>query len=177
MSDGTPIDALDTGEISSAADEQKMAAILSEMNSMGADVAAQQAQQQQPPQYNPMAQMPPMQPMQPMPPMPPMMMQQPPMYQQQQYQQHYVPVDEEPEQVKGKKKRNVWSSIMDRILDPIIVAFIVFVVSLPVLHTFIGKYASWAFAVGGQLSWFGLIALSVIAGLIFGGYRAASELF
>lgn len=172
MSDGTPIDALDTGEISTAADEQKMAAILSEMNSMGADVAAQAQQQTQ---YNPsMTNMPPMQPMQPMPPM--MMQQAPPMYQQQ-YQQHYVPVDEEPEQVKGKKKRNVWSSIMDRILDPIIVAFIVFVVSLPVLHTFIGKYASWAFAVGGQLSWFGLIALSIIAGLIFGAYRTVSELF
>ena len=172
MSDGTPIDALETGEISSEADEQKMAAILSEMNSMGADGVAQQPQGQQ---YNPMAQMPPMQPMQPMPPM--MMQQAPPMYQQQQYQKHYVPVDEEPEQVKGKKKRNVWSSIMDRILDPIIVAFIVFVVSLPVLHTFIGKYASWAFAVGGQLSWFGLIALSIIAGIMFGAYRAVSELF
>jgi hypothetical protein len=171
MSDGTPIDSLDTGEISSAADEQKMAAILSEMNSMGADVASQQGQQ-----YNPMPpmQMPPMQAQQPMPPM--MMQQAPPIYQQQ-YQQHYVPVDDEPEQVKGKKKRNVWSSIMDRILDPIIVAFIVFIVSLPVLHTFIGKYAAWAFAVGGQLSWFGLIALSMIAGLIFGAYRAVSEFF
>ncbi len=172
MSDGTPIDALETGEISSAADEQKMAAILSEMNSMGADVASQQQAQQ----YNPMPpmQMPPMQAQQPMPPM--MMQQAPPMYQQQ-YKQHYIPVDEEPEQTKGKKKRNVWSSIMDRILDPIIVAFIVFLVSLPVLHTFIGKYATWAFAVGGQLSWFGLIALSIIAGLLFGVYRAVSELF
>ncbi len=69
----------------------------------------------------------------------------------------------------------MWSSILERIIDPIVVALIVFIVSLPVLHTFVGKYASWAFAIGGQLSWFGLIAMSVLAGMLFGLYRATRD--
>jgi hypothetical protein len=166
MSDGTPLDALETGEIQNTADAEKMQAILSDINASGAEIAS--GRQATMPPMPPQA----MQPMQPMQPMPPMMMQPPPQYQ---YQQHYVPVDEEPENYKPKKKTNVWSSIFERICDPIVVAMIVFVVSLPVIHTFVGKYASWAFAVGGQLSWFGLIAMSALAGMLFGVYRATRD--
>jgi hypothetical protein len=169
MSDGTPLDALETGDIQNAADAEKMQAILSDINASGADIATQY---QAPPTHSAQP-MPPMQPMpmQPMQPMPPMQHMAPP-----QYQQHYVPVDEEEPVYKPKKKTNVWSSILGRICDPIVVAVIVFAVSLPVLHTFVGKYASWAFAVGGQLSWFGLIALSLFAGTLFGLYRASCDI-
>ena len=178
MSDGTPLDALENGDIENAADAEKMQAILSDINASGVDIGrGQQAMPQTMQSMQPMVQtmQPIHQPMQPMQPMPPMMMQAPPQYQQTppQYQHHYVPVDE-PE-YKPKKKTNIWASILERIRDPIFVMLIVFLVSLPVLHTFGAKHAAWAFAVGGQLSWFGLTAVSVLAGILFGLYRATSD--
>ena len=77
---------------------------------------------------------------------------------------------------KRNKKRNIWGQILDRIQDPIIVSVLIFVLSLPALHTMSGKYASWAFAVGGQLSWLGLFALSVLGGIIFGMYKTAMSI-
>jgi hypothetical protein len=134
--------------------------------------AMQQPMQTMPSMQQPMQPMP----MQPMQPMPPMMMHAPPQYQEAppQYQHHYVPVDE-PDYKPKKKKTNIWTSILERIRDPIFVILIVFLVSLPVLHTFAAKHAAWAFAVGGQLSWFGLTAVSLLAGILFGVYRATSD--
>ena len=73
-------------------------------------------------------------------------------------------------------KKNFWSTTLERIRDPLFVSILVFVLSLPVLHTLLGKYASWAFAVGGQLSWLGLISLSLLSGLLFGTYKTVSDL-
>jgi hypothetical protein len=157
MSDGTPLDALESGDVANAADASRVQAILQDMNASGADTGSaappmvSQGQQMMPP----MAQG-----------MPPMM---PPMGRQQ---QHYVPIEDE----RKPMKKNVWSTTLERIRDPLFVSLLVFALSLPVLHTFLGKYASWAFAVGGQLSWLGLIALSLLAGLLFGTYKTASDL-
>ena len=173
-SEGTPLDALETGEFSNSADAGRMAAILADMNASGADVGAGSA--------------PPVQQM-----MPPMPMQSarslpPPIdarqlgavsqQSQSQSQSHYVQVDEDREIVSESKprKRNLWSSLVDRIRDPLFVAMLVFILSLPVLHTAMSKVAPWAFAVGGQLSYIGLIASSLLAGGLFGMYKASHDL-
>jgi hypothetical protein len=165
MSEGTPIDALESGEIANEADSHTMAQILSDINASGAEVQSS-------------THAPPMQPTQPM---GPMMPQGPPMYNpmmgggsmhhMMQPPQNYIPVHED--DYRPKKKTNGWSSALEFVRDPIFVALLVFVVSLPVLHTTYAKYASWAFAVGGQLSWLGLISLSVMAGVLFGLYKGA----
>lgn len=163
MSEGTPLEALETGDVSHAADMGRMNEILADMNASGAEQigAAPPAMapmggqaQPMPPMYNPMMMA------------PPPMMHAPP-------QNHYIPVDEP---VRPRKK-NAWSSALDGVRDPILVAVLFFVLSLPVLHTMAAKYAHWAFAVGGQLSWLGLIAMSVLAGALFGMLKGALALF
>ena len=63
---------------------------------------------------------------------------------------------------------------MDGLVDPLIVAVLMFTLSLPVLQTFLSKYATWAFSLGGQLSWLGLIAKSLLAGVVFALYKTAA---
>jgi hypothetical protein len=155
MSEGTPIDAIENGEVADAADTQHMQAILAEMNASGADIAngpgIPQAQQ----------------------PMPPMRGGMPPMYNPMPppQQRHYVDDGHI-----APPKKNVMSSVIERVLDPLVVAVILFVLSLPVLHTYAARYVSWAFAIGGQLSWLGLIALSLVGGALFGIYRTGRDI-
>jgi hypothetical protein len=66
------------------------------------------------------------------------------------------------------RRKNIWGNLAEKLRGPLIVSVIVFVLSLPVLHTMLAKYVGWAFAVGGQLSWLGLIAMSLLAGVAFG---------
>lgn len=160
MSDGTPLDALETGDVEHSADAQRMNEILQDINASGAEVVSQSA---------PLGGS--SQPMGPMPPMPPMQpMHQ--MYAPQAPPSHYIPVDEPPR----PRKKNVWSSITSGLRDPLLVSILFFVLSLPVLHTYMAKYAHWAFAVGGQLSWLGLIALSMIGGVLFGLGQGIAQL-
>jgi hypothetical protein len=160
MADGTPLESLENGDIQNAADSARMQEIMRDIDTpsggsapMGTLPAMQQSsgpmRMPQPPMYNPN------------------------MQHQMQMQPQYVPVDDE--EAKPKKK-NIWSSILDRIRDPLIVVLLVFVLSLPALHTQLAKYASWAFAVGGQLSWLGLGSLSLLAGILFATYRGVSDL-
>jgi hypothetical protein len=181
---GTPIDALESGNVTNAADASRMAEILRDMNASGADVAAGSASPQMmaPPQMQPQMQMQMMPQMQQMP-MPmnamapvgsmngqiPMMVQQ-----QQQQQSNFVPYDDEPSNATGPKK-NVWSNILDSLIDPLIVAVLIFTLSLPVLQTFLSKYATWAFSLGGQLSWLGLIAKSLLGAVLFALYKMAAS--
>lgn len=156
MSEGTPIDAIENGEVADAADSQHMQAILADMNASGADIANS----------------PGMAPPQGQQPMMPMRPQHPPMYNpnpQPIQQRHYVNDEPAP-----RKRGGV--SLLDRISDPIMVAILIFVLSLPVLHTYGARYASWAFAIGGQLSWLGLVALSLVGGALFGIYRASRDI-
>lgn len=162
MSDnGTPIEALESGDISNVADAAHMQNIIREMNASGAEVVSPNGLP--PPQMGQMQPMPPMMPSMnaPMPPMPPA------------YQNaNYIAVEEEGDNYyPTKQRKNAWSTAADSLRDPLIVTVLMFVLSLPVLHTFIGKYASWAFAVGGQLSWLGLILKSVLAGLLFAVFK------
>jgi len=182
---GTPIDALESGNVTNAADASRMAEILRDMNASGADVAAGGAAAPPPqmmPQMQPQMQQ--MQQMQQMPMQMPMPMnamgpvggmngQIPMMVQQQQQPPQFVPYEDDSTSVAPKK--DVWSNILDRLFDPIIVAVLVFTLSLPVLQTFLSKYATWAFSLGGQLSWLGLIAKSILAGVLFALYKVVGS--
>jgi hypothetical protein len=174
---GTPIDALESGQVANSADASRMAEILRDMNASGADVSAgnpmvasQQPMpmpQQMPPQMPPQMQMP--MPMNTMTGQVPMMVQQ-----QQQVSSNFVPYDDAPPS--GLPKKNIWSNILDNLIDPLLVAVLVFTLSLPVLQTFLSKYAPWAFSLGGQLSWIGLAAKSTLAGVLFALFKMAATL-
>ena len=99
------------------------------------------------------------------------------MVQQQQQQQippNFVPYDDAPHT--GLPKKNIWSNLLDNLIDPLVVAVLVFTLSLPVLQTFLSKYAPWAFSLGGQLSWIGLAAKSALAGVLFALFKMAANL-
>jgi hypothetical protein len=154
--EGTSIDALETGDISAAADSAKMAQIMAEMNASGG--AVDMGMPPAPPQ-----------PMGPMPSMPSMqhMMMPPPQYRGPP--PNYVAVEEPVDYTpSASRKRNMWSSITHNLQGPILFSVLFFLLSLPMLHTVAAKYASWAFAVGGQFSWLGLAAFSLLGGLLFG---------
>ena len=164
MSDGTSLEDLERGDVSNQADAARMQDILKDIDAPSAA-------------SGPMGGMPSM-PQSPG----PMWMQQPPMYdprafqQQPQQRQQYVPVDEEEEVKPRARKSNIWSSILDRLRDPLVVGLLVLILIFPALHTQLAKYASWAYAVGGQLNYIGLGAISLLAALIFGIYKAVSDL-
>jgi hypothetical protein len=150
MSDGTPLEALETGaDIPNTADAEKMAEIMREMN----------ATQSPEPMSQRMVAAPPVRAG------PPRM----------QVSHNYEEVEEESYRP-AQRKGNVWRTVTGKIRDPLFVALLVFVLSLPILHTHLAKYASWAFAVGGQLSWIGLAALSLLAGVLFAGFQGVAHL-
>jgi len=162
-SEGTSLEALESNEITNSADASRVQAILRDMNASGADVMEQQ-------QGPPMQPMPSLHPMNTLP--PPidarqMDMAAPP----RRLSSNYVPVEEAP------RKPSLVSGLAERVRDPIFVTLLIFVLSLPMLHTALNKHASWAFAVGGQLSWIGLITLSIVGGLLFGIYKTTVDIF
>jgi hypothetical protein len=163
MSEGTSLEALESGDISAAADEAKMAEIMREINAPDGGGMGGGGGGGMPLGGS-------------MQPRMPMMM--PPMQQMRAAPQNYVDMDDEepPRRRNGSKKKNIWSSIVEKLRDPLLVTVLVFVVSLPVLHTMVAKYAGWAFAVGGQFSWLGLIALSIVSGALFGLLQGAANL-
>jgi hypothetical protein len=160
---GTSIEDIELGKVENVADEDKIDAILADMNVEHAP--PQYMQQQMPPQYQ---QMPPRMAMQQRQPMPPSFQD---MYEE--------PEEAEPEppkyKVAKKVKRNRWSISLDGVMDPIVVGILVILLSLPVLHTWAGKHVGWAYKLGGELSWPGLLVIGVLGALLFGLYRSADE--
>ena len=144
--EGTPLDVLESGgNIDNAADAERMAELMRDVNAVSGDLP------QTPQTMNmPLAPAPPMR----GPARPPIAAAPP----------QYTPMEEE----YRPRRKNIWGSVAEKIRGPLIVSVIVFVLSLPVLHTMLAKYVGWAFAVGGQLSWLGLIAMSLLAGVAFG---------
>ena len=172
---GTPIDALETGQVPNSADASRMAEILRDMNASGADVAGgggsrNEYSQPPPTQLPPHTGMPMAGMSGPMPPMGanPMVHQQ---IQQQQKVVHpnFVPYDEP-----TGPRRNMWGTFLERLTDPLVVAVLVFVLSLPALQTFSSKWVPWAFAIGGELSWLGLFCKALVAGGVFALYKSVS---
>jgi hypothetical protein len=156
MSEGTPLDVLESGNtVDNAADAVRMAQLMRDVNASGGGGLPDTPQTMNMPMVN----APPKRTMSTAPP-------------QQSAPPKYPPMEEE----YRPRRKNFWGSVSERIRDPLIVSVIVFVLSLPVLHTLLAKYVGWAFAVGGQLSWLGLIALSLFAGVAFGSTQLVLHL-
>lgn len=158
MADGTPIDLIESGaSVDNAADAERMAQLMRDVNASGGGLPETPQTMNMPPVSAP-----------------PMRnavsggrasLTAPP--------RQYTPVDED---YRPQRRKNIWGSISEKLRDPLIVSVIVFVLSLPVLHTIAAKYVGWAFAVGGQPSWLGLIALSLLSGAVFGVSQGITNL-
>jgi len=190
MPASTPLDKIESNDIpdSQASDEERVQRIIQEMNG-GAGEEQPQQQHQEPPgrgrapeheEHHYQQQMPPpgmmMQQQQPMGPRDMPQHQQmyyppqgAPAQQQQQREpppQHY----EEPPAQPVAAKKNIWAHITDALKLPFVVAFVFFLLSLPVGDVYLAKYAPWAFSSGGHLSYGGLALKAVVAGAIMGVY-------
>ena len=148
MSDaGTSLESLETGDVANQADAERMAAILRDMN------AAESTQRE------------PMPSMVPRMPMPTSDLRQP--SQQQQQQPAFEEESEEPSPGPAKRRGNLFNTVFERIKEPLAVACLMFFLSLPMFHSAASKVVPWAFAVGGELSYLGLIVKSLFAGGLF----------
>jgi len=67
----------------------------------------------------------------------------------------------------AKRRGNFFNTVFERIKEPLLVACLMFFLSLPMFHTAASKVVPWAFAVGGELSYLGLIVKSLFAGGLF----------
>ena len=178
-SEGTPIDALESGNVPNSADAARMAQIMQDINASGGDVGGvppMGGATPRVPQNELMPQQGRQAPSQMLPPhsgipMAGMTGQVPAMVQAPPQNSQFVPYDEP---VGGHPRKNVWGTFMERLTDPLVVAVLIFVLSLPALQTLGSKYAPWAFAIGGQLSWLGLITKAVFGGLLFWLFKTAS---
>jgi len=140
---GTSLESLETGEVSNQADAERMAAILRDMN------AASDGGEREP--------MPSMVPRMPMPPGPSFASSSfPPEFQ-----------EPEPPALPAKRRGNFFNTMFERIKEPLLVACLMFFLALPMFHTAASKVVPWAFAVGGELSYLGLIVKSLFAGGLF----------
>jgi hypothetical protein len=64
-------------------------------------------------------------------------------------------------------KGNMYTDLFIQMKQPIIVAFIVFIVSLPAINILIGHYVPTLLRMGGDLTTAGLLLKSAIAGFLF----------
>ena len=88
----------------------------------------------------------------------------------------------EPEKhVEEPVKKNIWAHITDILKLPFVVTIVFFLLSLPVVDTYLAKYASWAFSSSGTLTLYGIAVKAVSAGAIMGVYdtldKVISRLF
>jgi len=189
MPASTPLDKIESNDIpdSQASDEERVQRIIQEMN--GGAGEEQHQQHQEPPGRGraPEHEEPHYQ--QQMPPPGMMMQQQQPMGPRDmpQHQQMYYPPQGAPAQQQQQRepppqhyeeppaqpvaaKKNIWAHITDALKLPFVVAFVFFLLSLPVGDVYLAKYAPWAFSSGGHLSYGGLALKAVAAGAIMGVY-------
>lgn len=73
-------------------------------------------------------------------------------------------------------KKDVWSYVAERIRAPIVVAALFFLLNLPIFRSSLLQVAPWAFQMGGELSLVGLLLLSMMASLLFAGYQLISDI-
>jgi hypothetical protein len=64
-------------------------------------------------------------------------------------------------------KGNFYSDILTQIKQPILVAIIIFLVSLPILNVLIGHYVPSLLRIGGDVTTAGLVVKSAIGGFLF----------
>ena len=184
MSEGTSLEDIEAGNIANQADSATMNAILSDMNALPEEPPAQVYQPPPPPPQLPSMHIAPMMdsPMgmyaQPEPdfgsmgshPMDFGMYTPDPGYMTPQHIPSPVN-NNNPVSTPSGTKQNGWSSFLAILLDGLLVSILVCVLSLPVLHTRLSKHVTWAYKVGGELSWTGLALLSLTGGLFYVAYR------
>ena len=88
-------------------------------------------------------------------------------YEQEHEEQHHEPSPPPPV---APAKKNIWAHITDALKLPVVVAFVFFILSLPIVDVYLSKYAHWAFSSGGQLSIPGIALKAVVAGTVMGIY-------
>jgi hypothetical protein len=64
-------------------------------------------------------------------------------------------------------KGNMYADIISQIKQPLLVAIIVFIVSLPMVHVLIGHYFPSLLRIGGDLTTAGMVVKSLIGGFLF----------
>jgi hypothetical protein len=88
----------------------------------------------------------------------------------------YAPVMQQPHQqmynmqqhtLVDMTKGNMYSDIIVQIKQPLFVAIIVFIVSLPMINVLIGHYFPTLLRIGGDLTTAGLVVKSLIGGFLF----------
>ena len=93
------------------------------------------------------------------------------------YEQHNTPPPPPPAaEAPAPSKKNIWAHITDALKLPVVVAFVFFILSLPIVDTNLSKYASWAFSSGGQLSISGIALKAAVAGTVMGIYDMVDSL-
>jgi hypothetical protein len=183
---GTPLEDIEMGNVKNEADAATMRELMADIDG-GADQSGEfptggreEFPTQQPQPRMAMPSMPAMMPMRgasmpPMQPHPSQMSQMSQMYDEQEEYQEEEPRPKYKVAATAAPKKNIWSTAIETIRDPLIVGILIFVLSLPSLHTFVGRHASWAYKVGGQLSWVGLGLTALVGALAFGLYRAVLD--
>ena len=174
MAEGTSIEDIEMGNVQHSADDSVMNAILADMNA--ADETPMYIPPPQQPQYQPPPQQPQYQPQyEPQAQYQPQYQPQPQYEPQPQHQYQYSePVQEQPTYEKVEiptLKKNSWSVLFDDLRDPLVVGVLVCLFSLPALHTWLAKHATWAYKIGGSLSWIGFLLLFLLVAGIFATYR------
>jgi hypothetical protein len=190
MAEGTSIASLETGNVADKADNALMSQILEEIGNAGGAVktAGGGTNVQHVPLVSPpMGGIPTYSPHEGMHappasmviPPPGYMYHQMPQYQGNQGNSYDDEDEEEMQQVRRKKivvKKNFASSLLEFIRDPFFVGIILIVLSLPVLHTNVGKYVPSMYSAGGMLSWIGLVGIGAIGAVLFILFRTISNL-
>jgi hypothetical protein len=64
-------------------------------------------------------------------------------------------------------KGNMYSDIISQIKQPLLVAIIIFVISLPIINVLIGHYLPSLLRIGGDLTTVGLLVKSLAGGFLF----------
>ena len=64
-------------------------------------------------------------------------------------------------------KGNMYSDIISQIKQPLLVAIIVFIVSLPIVNVLIGHYLPSLLRIGGDLTTAGLVVKALVGGFLF----------
>jgi hypothetical protein len=164
---GTPLSSLESGSVSNKADDALMKQILSEMDQAGATVQGSVSPPMGSiPTYSPHSDAS-------SGPVRPGMMPQIPQYAPRQMQ-----YEEEPEEMPTKRyvapRKNFASAILDWLRDPLFIGLVVFLISLPAVHTYGSSIAPFFYSVGGSLSWLGLTAKALFVAGAFIVFRSIS---
>jgi len=82
-----------------------------------------------------------------------------------------------PRKEEVKAPKSVWSTIVNHVRAPIMVAAIVFFLNLPVITNLMSRYASWMYLGSGEISIAGLFIKALLAGALFTVYQVIAAVF